>query len=495
LSDVTTSPGPLLSLTLATLLIVATAVDTRWDRNRPLWLRLVIRVAVFGAATWLMHRAIGSPLAPQPGDTTAGERVWMQLAEIGWWMLGARVAVGIVRLVVVLENRPRETKIISDLLAGAIYTATTLAVVNFVFGVAIVGLVATSGVVAIILGLALQSTLSDVFSGIAVGLERAYKPGDLIWVEGGIEGQVLQVNWRSTQIATLNDSIAIVPNSVIAKSRLENRSAPTPTRSITVAVRADASIDPRRVVAALQAAVLACRNPLPSPAPTIECVSLLGDGNAYEVRFVVMSSSDVRPARTEVLAHIHRHLRYAGIGFGVGGVARLPSASVPTIADLLTESDVFGALAPEERGLIAEHLVSVAWERGEMLIREGEMPEAMFLLSGGTVEVSHAEGNRRGVLLCASPGDSVGMTGLIAGTASLVTAIALTSVTAYSLSRTAIATVLRIRPELAGSLEAQAKRGQIWLRCEASAHEQEQMMQKPELLLARLRQFLHRLNA
>ena len=76
-----------------------------------------------------------------------------------------------------------------------------------------------------------------------------------------------------------------------------------------------------------------------------------------------------------------------------------------------------------------------------------------------------------------------------------MTATALTSVTAYSLSRTAIATVLRARPTLAGSLEAQAKRGQVWLRCEAAAHEQEEMMQKPDLLLARLRQFLHRLNA
>ena len=354
---------------------------------------------------------------------------------------------------------------------------------------------ATSGVVAIILELALQSTLSDVFSGIAVGLERAYKPGDLIWVEGGIEGQVLQVNWRSTQIATSNDSIAIVPNSVIAKSRLENRSAPTPTRSITISISADASVDPRRVVAALQAAALASRYPLPSPAPTAECVSLRGDGNAYDVRFVVMSSTDVRPARTEILTLIHRHLRYAGIAFGVGGMARLPSASVPTIADLLAELDILGALAPEERGLFAEHLVSLAWEPGEMLVREGEMPEAVFLLSRGTVDVSHGEGSRRHVLLRASPGDSVGMTGLIAGTESLVTATALTSVTAYSLSRTAIATVLRTRPALAVSLEAQAKRGQVWLRCEAAAHEQEEMMQKPDLLLARLRRFLHRLEA
>jgi small-conductance mechanosensitive channel/CRP-like cAMP-binding protein len=495
LSDVMTSPEAFLSLTLASVLMLATALDMRLDRNRPLWLGFAIRITVFGVATWLMQRAIGSPVAPQLRAATTGEQIWMRLAEIGWWILGARVAVGIVRLVVVLENQPRETKIVSDLLAGVIYTATALAVVNFVFGVAIVGLVATSGVVAIILGLALQSTLSDVFSGIAVGLERAYKPGDLIWVEGGIEGRVLQINWRSTQIATLHDSIAIVPNSVIAKSRLENRSAPTPTRTITVTIDADAAIDPRRVIAALEAAARGCRFPLSVPESTVECANLRGDGNAYEVRFSVRSSDDLAPARTEMLAQIHRHLRHAGIGFGVGGVAPLPSPAAPNIADLLAESDMFGALTPAERGLFAEQFALVTLEKGETLICEGEMPQAVFLLSGGTVEVARGEANRRQVLLYASPGDTLGMIGLVTGAASLVTAAALTPVTAYRLDKNAIAEVLRSHPEVAGSLEAQAKRGHAWLRSETGAHEQEQMMQKPDMLLARLRQFLHRLNA
>jgi hypothetical protein len=125
-------------------------------------------------------------------------------------MLGARVAVGLVRLVVVLESRPRETRIIPDLLVSVIYIATALAVINFVFAAPIGGLVVTSDVVAIVLDLALPSTLSDVFSGIAIGLEHAYKAGDLFSVEGGVEGQVLQINWRSTQIATAHNSIAIV---------------------------------------------------------------------------------------------------------------------------------------------------------------------------------------------------------------------------------------------------------------------------------------------
>ena len=201
-----------------------------------------------------------------------------------------------------LENRPRETQIVSDLLAGAIYIATGLAVVNFVFAVPIGGLVATSGVVAIVLGLALQSTLSDVFSGIAVGLEHAYKAGDLLWVEGGVEGQVLQINWRSTQIATPHNSIAIVPNSIMAKSRLENRSAPTPTRGVTVSVSTNATVDPRHGLAVLDAAVKACRLPLPQPAPMVDCVGLRGDGIAYEISFAVAASGEIAAARTEMLS-------------------------------------------------------------------------------------------------------------------------------------------------------------------------------------------------
>jgi small-conductance mechanosensitive channel/CRP-like cAMP-binding protein len=485
--------SPLMSLSLATLLLLATAIDARGDGRRPLWVRFVRRVVVFAVLTWLMQLAVGSPLMPQFPNSVPGEYVWAQLIEIGWWMVGARVAVGILRLVVVLENRPRETKIVSDLLAGGIYIATALAVVNFVFGVPIAGLVATSGVVAIVLGLALQSTLSDVFSGIAVGLERAYKPGDLLWVEGGIEGQVLQINWRSTQIATLQNSIAIVPNSVIAKSRLENRSAPTPTRGVTVSVSTDAAIDPRRCVAALEAAVFACWLPLSQPKPTINCVGLQGDGVVYEIHFVVGATGEIGAARTEMLSQVHRHLRHAGISLGISGVAPLPSASVPTLRQLIAESELFGPFAAEEQALLGEHFVAVTHEPGETLIREGEIPEALFLLATGTVELAHGKDAGKQVLVRASPGDSIGTLALITGRGALLTATALTAVTAYSLDKAAIAAVLRARPALATSLEAQAKRGQAWLRCEAAAHKNEQI-ERPDMLLSRLRHFLQRLN-
>jgi CRP-like cAMP-binding protein len=128
------------------------------------------------------------------------------------------------------------------------------------------------------------------------------------------------------------------------------------------------------------------------------------------------------------------------------------------------------------------------------LIREGEMPEAMFLVAPGTVEVPLGEGAEAHVLPRASPGDSLGIHNLITGSTSLATARALTPVTAYCIDQAGIAAVLRACSGLASSLEAQASRGLAWLRCEAAARD-DQEMRHPDMLRARLWQFLHQLNS
>src|SRR5262249_6782818 len=107
------------------------------------------------------------------------------------------------------------------------------------------------------------------------------------------------------------------------------------------------------------------------------------------------------------------------------------------------------------------------------------------------VKLTTDEGSPGRVLLRASPGDSVGMIAHIMGGASRATATALT---AYHLDQSGIAAVLREHPELAANLEALAWRSLAWLQCEAAAHVSPHI-EKPEMLLSRVRQFLHRLSA
>ena len=365
-------------LLAATMLLFVGLVIPNLRGRWPVLVRVPVGVAAFVLLTLLVQKILGSPLAPHFSTDRSGEQFWERLVEAAWWLVAARVAVVFGRLFVVLENRPRETRIVSDLVAAAIYIAAVLAIINFSFEVPIRGLLATSGVIAIVLGLALQSTLSDVFSGIAVGLERPYKSGDLLWVEGNIEGRVLQLNWRSTQIVTVQDNIAIIPNSIMAKARMINRSAPTASRGDSITVRLDTRVPPEHCVAVLTAAARACLVPLADPAPSVACDGLAGDGNSYSVGFVVGSSERLPAARAEMFTQVHRHLRHAGIALAVPGLAVLPEVEVPDAGQLLEQSDLFGVLKPDERDQLAAHFAAQWLDAGETLIRKGERPEALF---------------------------------------------------------------------------------------------------------------------
>src|SRR5437899_2445023 len=140
--------------------------------------------------------------------------------KIAWWVWTAWFLVGFLRAFVIVERRPREGKLLQDLLAGLIYLAALFAIVSYVFDLPIQGLLATSGVIAIILGLALQSSLGDVFSGIVLSFSRPYRPGDWISIDGGTDGRVIEMNWRATHVLTGRRDLAIVPNSTIAKSKI-----------------------------------------------------------------------------------------------------------------------------------------------------------------------------------------------------------------------------------------------------------------------------------
>jgi small-conductance mechanosensitive channel/CRP-like cAMP-binding protein len=481
------------ALISATLLLLAAVIVPWLIRRWPLWARASWRLVVFVILTYLAFRAVGSPFAPSFDTQQPGERIWQQLIEIGWWLVAAQCAIGLARLFVVFETKPRESRIVSDLLAGLIHLLTLFAVINFVFAVPIGGLLATSGVIAIVLGLALQSSLSDVFSGIAVGIERPYSPGDLVWVEGGIEGRVIQVNWRSTHIATMNRDVAIVPNSVMAKARLVNHSMPTTVRGVSVTVRLAANEPPDRCMAVLTAAVKTCMLMSDTPPPSVARTELQGDGVAYDISFSIRSIEVLVAARTELLGHVQSHLRHAGIALAVPGVPIQTRLEVPTAAKLLQESDWFGVLAEADRNLLAEHLIEVWFATGDKLMKEGEDPQVLFILASGTVEISSEAPPLSTVIFRLGPGGSLGAIGMITGTPYAATATALTPVSAYCLNRKGVSDAIASRPDLVKSLEVLARRGQEMQRRDVVARESDHF-DEPEMFLSKLRSFLRKIS-
>ena len=127
--------------------------------------------------------------------------LWLHaVAGIGW-LLGARLLVAVMSFTLNYNRRWREARLFPDLTAAAIYTAAVSVVLISVLALPIGGLIATSGVLAIVLGLALQNTLADLFAGIAFGIEAPFNVGDRISLGDKTEGTVVQMNWRSIRVS------------------------------------------------------------------------------------------------------------------------------------------------------------------------------------------------------------------------------------------------------------------------------------------------------
>lgn len=93
-------------------------------------------------------------------------------------------------------------------------------------GIQITTLVATLGIGGLAVALALQSTLSNFFSGAYVMMDRPIKIGDYIELESGDAGYVKEIGWRTTKIRTWQNNLIIIPNDKIASGKLINYNSP-----------------------------------------------------------------------------------------------------------------------------------------------------------------------------------------------------------------------------------------------------------------------------
>src|SRR5215471_16676459 len=283
-------------------------------RRHPLG-RAMVRVIFLIILTVVLLYAGVVPYAPLTRTGVPFQDAVHAALKIAWWLLTTWFLVGLLRVFVVTEHRPREGKLVQDLLAGLIYLAAAFAIVAYVFDLPVSGLLATSGAIAIILGLALQSTLSDVFSGIVLNFSRPYRPGDWISIDGSTDGRVIEMNWRATHVLTGNSDLAIVPNSTIAKAKIVNTSSPSGIHGMSVTIQLDPKTPPSTGAEILRHAVLNTQPILATPSPSVGVKSITADAIEFDISFSVEELGRSTRAQNELFDWIYRHLAAAGINW------------------------------------------------------------------------------------------------------------------------------------------------------------------------------------
>lgn len=121
------------------------------------------------------------------------------------------------------DTRLPSSSIFSNITSAAIWViGFGIMLVNL--GVQLTPIITAFGIGGVAIGLALQPTLDNLFSGIQILASEQILPNDFVRLSTGEEGFVEDVTWRNTTVRRFSGDIVIVPNSVLSKTHVVNYS-------------------------------------------------------------------------------------------------------------------------------------------------------------------------------------------------------------------------------------------------------------------------------
>ncbi len=464
------------------LVLAACLLALVLSRRRSPRVQFAVDVAALAAISLALWNDGESPLLLSGAPATTIANLWLRALAIGWWLFACRAAVSLSRSLTGHDKRSRETRLFSDLLAAGIYVAAALLVLDVVFKLPIGGLLATSGLVAIVVGLALQNTLADVFAGIAVGIEQPFRVGDRVRLSDGTEGRVEQMNWRSIRLRTDQNDLAVIPNSTIAKAEIVNRSSPTERGLVRVELVVTAAADPDRVFELLRAAAMLTPDAIADPPPTTLLTRLGERTNGYAIVFKVADTGRSASARSELLRHARKQMSTNGMVQGTSAECGGRLLRETTLFESLTE-DQLGGL---DAALRLHHLAA-----GETMFEQGSIEPLLYLVAGGVIEIGRSTEAGSETLGRIGAGEYIGEIGLLTGAPRPVRAIALTDARVYTLDKAALDPLLAGSDEVAHAFERSVRRGQRLLSRSAAVARSEDLGSTGELI-TRIRRFFGR---
>ncbi len=148
-------------------------------------------------------------------------------------------------------------------------------------GVSITPLLTALGVGGLAVALALQDTLSNLFAGVLITVEKPLSVGDYVKLDSGEEGYVEDIGWRSTRIKKLQNNIIIIPNSKLSKSVITNYYMPEKRMSLLIPIGVSYKSDPEQVERILTEETLAAAEEvdglLSDPKPFVRFIPGFGD--------------------------------------------------------------------------------------------------------------------------------------------------------------------------------------------------------------------------
>jgi small-conductance mechanosensitive channel len=184
-------------------------------------------------------------------------------------------------------------------------------------GVAITPLLTALGVGGLAVALALQDTLSNLFAGVHILASRKVQPGDFIQLDNGMQGYVVDTNWRSTIIRQLPNNVLVVPNATVASSIVTNYHLPELEISVTVpcSVSYDSDLDhvERVTIEVGQEVMQEVKGAVPEYEPTVRYNTFGDSGISFNVGLRATDISAQALIIHQFIKRLHSRFQEEGI--------------------------------------------------------------------------------------------------------------------------------------------------------------------------------------
>ncbi|HVT04324.1 MAG TPA: mechanosensitive ion channel family protein [Thermoanaerobaculia bacterium] len=346
--------------------------------------------------------------------------------------------------------------LLREILSIGFYLAGLAWALSSVFKYHITALLTTTTVLAAVIGLALQDTLGNLFSGISLHMESTFEVGDVV-KSGEMIGVVENVNWRATRMRSFENYIIVLPNAVIARERLlVFPRATLNARTLTVGLSYDTP--PAEAISVLEKAVTNVSG-LSREKPIVVRIGSFQDSAVhYEIKYWTRDYARHDDIDAAVLRAVWYALKRSdiSIAYPIRSIHRLRPIEHPKalsrddILSRLQAVDILLPLSNEEHETIAAGTDVHVYSQGETIIRMGDRGHSMFIVHEGLVSIRIGDGSKE--LAQLGGGSVFGEMAFLTGESRSADVVALSDATVLEIDKSALQPVLKNNPDLVNGI-------------------------------------------
>lgn len=461
-SNLSLAVGVLLAMALLAVRTTTRDRDLQRDLNGAI--RLLVAFLVLRLVAWALP------------DTTP--KALLTAVRVGWMLTFAfgviRASVGFgLKLMRLRAHAVAPPKILRDVIDFTLYALAAVPILKTQLALDLTGLVATSAVLSVVMGLALQETLGNLFAGLSLQLDRPFEVGHIIRI-GTHSGRVVHIGWRSIRLATFRRELITLPNSMVAKELVQNFSEDQEPVGVDVELRISQDAPPNQVKTVLLDVMREIPQILVEPAPLARTLSYDESCIRYMARFFLADYALADAVKEDLHTRLWYRLRRENIEIPypqrtvhVRQEAARTELSEDTVRGLLRAVDLFQPLGPEELDRLRQEVLVRRFGKGERIILEGDEGRTFYVLASG--EVSVRAGRTQTEVTRLGRGGYFGEMSLLTGEKRSATVVAVEDSLLLEVDRPTFARMFEQYPGLARQLSALLAQRRTQLRALAQA--------------------------